>query len=114
MKIYHNPKCSKSRETLELLRQNGKPFEIIEYLKENPSVEELKEIIKKLSLPITSIIRFKEKLALDLKINAQDKRSENEWLTILEENPSLIERPIVVSINKAVIGRPPENVKELF
>jgi arsenate reductase len=114
MKIFHNPKCSKSRETLGLLEDEGTEPDVVEYLQAFPSKEELKEIVEKLSLPVTSIIRFKESLAKELEISAKDERSLDEWLEILCHNPKLLERPIVVKGNRAVLGRPPENVRELF
>ncbi|MFW5700401.1 MAG: arsenate reductase (glutaredoxin) [Cyclobacteriaceae bacterium] len=112
MKIYHNPRCRKSRETLQLLKDAGKEPEIIEYLKTPPSTAQLKEIIDLLQVSPEQIIRKGEKLYKDKFKNK--KIDDQEWLKILNENPVLIERPIVISNNKAVIGRPPENVKVLI
>lgn len=107
--IYHNPRCTKSRETLALIEKE-KP-EIVEYLKTPPSATELKALLKKLGLTIQDIIRKKEPLFIE---KFKDKKlSDEKWITVLVKNPVLIERPIVVKGNKAVIGRPPENVLKL-
>ena len=112
--IYHTPKCSKCRATLEILNNKGVEPNIIEYLKNPPSKEELAEIIQKLNIQPTELIRFKEEKAKELGISATDDLTLEEWLTILTENPVLIERPIVLSAKGAVIGRPPKNVLALF
>ncbi len=108
--IYHNPRCTKSRETLALIEKK-KP-EIVEYLKTPPSATELKMLLKKLGLSGQDIIRKKEPLFIE---KYKDKKlSDEKWIAILVKNPVLIERPIVVKGNKAVIGRPPENVLKLI
>lgn len=112
LKILHNPRCSKSRETLGLINDSGNDVEIIEYLKNIPSAEDIKLILAKLNMSAKEIIRtteavYKEKYK-GLNLN------EEEWIDAMVENPKLIQRPIVIKGNKAVIGRPPENVKELF
>lgn len=112
MKIYHNPRCTKSRETLALIREKGIEPEVIEYLKEVPNQEELKTLLMKLNLKAEQLVRRSEAF---YKENLKGKSfAEEEWIQILIENPKLIERPIVVRDNKAVLGRPPENVIELF
>ena len=112
LKIYHNPRCRKSRETLQLMKDHGETIEIIEYLKDTPGTEELKSVLKKLDLKPADIIRKGEAV---FKENFKGKDySDEEWLKILNENPKLIERPIVVKGNKAIIGRPPDTVKQLF
>lgn len=112
MIIYHNPHCSKSRETLQIIQDKGMDVEVIEYLKHPLSENELKTILKKLGMKAEDIVRKSETL---YKENYKDKKiSEEQWLKILAENPVLIERPIVVKGNKAVLGRPPENVLRLF
>ena len=95
---------------------NDKDIEplIIEYLKDPPSKEELAEIIQKLNIQPSELIRFIEDKAKELGIVASDDLTLEEWLTILTENPVLIERPIVISAKGAAIGRPPENVLELL
>ncbi len=108
--IYHNPRCTKSRETLALI-ETKKP-EIVEYLKTPPSATELKSLLKKLGLNVQEIIRKKESLFIE---KYKDKKlSDEKWMEVLVKNPILIERPIVVKGNKAVIGRPPENVLTLL
>ena len=112
MKIYHNPRCSKSRETLGIIQDAGKPVEIIEYLKELPSKAELASLLKNLGLKAEQIIRKGE---ADFKENFKGKvLSEDEWLDAMVKFPKLMERPIVVKGNRAVLGRPPRNVVELF
>ena len=112
MKIYHNPRCGKSRQTLALIQEAGKPVEIIEYLKSTPTVSELGEIIKLLKIQPQDLIRKKE----EIFINSYKGKTftDDEWIKIMVENPILIERPIVVHGNKAIIGRPPERVGELL
>ncbi len=112
MKIYHNPRCAKSRETLALITKAGKDFEIVEYLKTPPSFAELKDLLVRLHLKPEQILRKSEAL---FKERFKDKKfNDDEWITIMTENPILIERPIVVKGNKAVLGRPPENVLTLL
>ncbi len=112
MKIYHNPRCSKSRQTLALIQESGIEPEIILYLTDMPSKDELKSLLKKLDLKAAQILRkgeavFKEKYK-------GKELSEEEWLDAMVEHPKLIERPIVVKGDAAVLGRPPENVKILL
>jgi len=110
--IYHNPRCTKSRETLALLEKKKAKSQIIEYLKTPPTATELKSFLKKLGLSVQDIIRKKEPLFIE---KFKDKKlSDEKWIEVLVKNPVLIERPIVVKGNKAVIGRPPENVLELL
>lgn len=110
--IYHNNRCTKSRCALEMIDKKTKEFLVIEYLKNPPSEKELKELLKKLGMKAEDIIRKKESL---FKEKFEGKKfSESEWIKILTRNPILIERPIVVKGNKAVIGRPTENILKLF
>ncbi|HET8809897.1 MAG TPA: arsenate reductase (glutaredoxin) [Flavobacteriaceae bacterium] len=112
LKIYHNPRCSKSREGLDLLKNFGKDFQVMEYLKEVPSEEEIKEILKILELPAIDLVRKNEAV---WKENYRGKKlSEEEIIRAMHEHPKLIERPIVVKDGKAVIGRPPETIKKLL
>lgn len=110
--IYHNARCSKSRETLKMLRDKGIEPKIIAYLKDTPTAEELKLVLSKLHLNPEDIIRKNEQIFKDrfkdMNFNA------DEWVDILVENPKLIERPIVIKGNTGVIGRPPENIEKLF
>ena len=112
--IYHNPKCSKSRETLKLLNDRGIEPEIVLYLATPPTQAELSAILKKLEMEARDLIRFKEPVAEELGIKYADKRSDAEWVQLMVKNPILIERPIVITSKKAVIGRPPEQVLELI
>jgi arsenate reductase (glutaredoxin) len=110
--LYHNTRCSKSRCAIEILKKHKVELQIIEYLKSPPTEKELKIILKKLKMNAEQIVRKKEEL-FEKKF-AGKKFSEAEWIRILAKNPILIERPIVVKGNKAVIGRPPENVEQLL
>lgn len=107
--IYHNPRCSKSRETLELLREHGIEPRVVEYLNEPPTVEELESILHKLGMLPQEIIRTGEPEYKELGLfNA--RYSQEGLLALMVKHPKLIERPIVVNGDKAAIGRPPENV----
>ena len=111
--IYHNPRCSKSRQTLEILNKQNVDTEIVLYLETPPSAEEVTSILKKLDLSSRDIIRKGEDEYKLLNIKDQSL-TENELITFMSENPKLIERPIVVKDDKAIIGRPPENVLSLL
>ncbi|MEO8934071.1 MAG: arsenate reductase (glutaredoxin) [Xanthomarina sp.] len=112
IKIYHNPRCSKSRSGLEIIEKSGKEFEIISYLKNIPSKEDLREILKLLNIPAEGLIRKNE---ADWKENFKDKNlTEDQLIEAMIVFPKLIERPIVVHGKKAVIGRPPENILEII
>ncbi|HHL52867.1 MAG TPA: arsenate reductase (glutaredoxin) [Flammeovirgaceae bacterium] len=112
MKIYHNPRCSKSRQTLNLIKEAGKDVEIVEYLKNPPTADELREVLRKLNLPVEYLIRKNEDI---YKTQYKGKElSEEEWIQALVEHPKMLERPIVVEGDKAVLGRPPENVLKLL
>lgn len=110
--IYHNPRCSKSRQTLELLKQNDIEPEIVEYLKTPPNAAELKDILKKLGLSAAELMRKKEDVYKELGLAGIN--NEDELITAMVNNPKLIERPIVVQGNKAAIGRPPEAVLDIL
>ena len=111
--IYHNPRCQKSRQTLQLIRDAGVEPTIVEYLKEPPSADELDALTKKLGLQPSELFRRKEALFKELGL-AGKELSRDEALQILAEHPKLIERPIVVKGREAVLGRPPQNVNELL
>lgn len=112
MKIYHNPRCSKSRQTLAILQENGVEPEIILYLTDTPSREELQSLLKKLDMKAEQIIRKGEAIYKE-KYKGKNL-TEEEWIDAMVEHPKLIERPIVVNGDAAVLGRPPENVKILM
>ena len=112
MKIYHNPKCSKSRKTLELVRNKTSEFEIIEYLKNPLTAKEITVLLSQLNIKPLALVRTQE---IIWRENYKGKElTDIEIINAMFENPKLIERPIVVKNNKAVIGRPPENVLGLF
>jgi arsenate reductase (glutaredoxin) len=113
VKIYHNPRCTKSRQTLQLLKDRGIEPEVIEYLKTPPSFEELYDIIDKLGIKPRNLIRKQE---AEYKANGlNDNQLDNETIVrTMVNNPILIERPIVIANNKAAIGRPPENVLDIL
>lgn len=112
MKIYHNPRCGKSREGLAILQESKLPFEIINYIETPLSTAELTDIIKLLGIPPIDLVRKNEAV---WKENYKGKNlSDSEIITAMVKNPKLIERPIVVNNGKAVIGRPPELVKSIL
>lgn len=109
-KIYHNPKCGKSRQTLALLQEKGITPEIVEYLKTPPSEKVLDGILKTLGREPQEMMRTKEAMFKELGLKTSDSRSRKEWITLMVQNPILIERPIVVHGAKAALGRSPEDV----
>ena len=111
--IYHNPRCSKSRRTLELIRAAGTEPIVVEYLKNPPSSGELDELLGKLDLEPLELMRQKEAIFREMDLADKDL-ARGEAIDLMAENPVLIERPIVVRGCKAIIGRPPENVQELL
>ena len=111
--IYHNPRCSKSRQTLEILNQKDVNAEVVLYLENPPSIEEVTSILQKLGLDPRDVIRKAEEEYKLLNLKDQSL-TENELITFMSENPKLIERPIVIKGNKAIIGRPPENVLSII
>ena len=110
--IYHNPRCSKSRGALQLLQDNGVAAEVVEYLKTPPTKAELRELLGKLRMKPQDIVRTGEAVFKE-KYQGRDL-SDDEWLDALIADPILIERPIVVRGEHAVLGRPPEKVLELI
>jgi len=112
MKIYHNPRCSKSRDSFNLLTEKGVDFETIEYLKTPLTKKEVKDLLAKLNIPAKDLIRKVEAI---FKENYKGKElTENQWIDAMVKYPKLIERPIVVKGKKAVIGRPIEKVIDLM
>jgi arsenate reductase len=109
VKIYHNPRCGKSRQTLQLLNERGIEPDIIEYLKTPPSVQELDGILQKLGMEPRELMRKKE---AEYKAGGLDDASldRQALITAMVNNPILIERPIVIANGKAAVGRPPEAV----
>ena len=110
--IYHNARCKKSREGLELLKDSGEDFEIREYLKEPVSTEELKSLLDKLGMAPIELVRKEEKIWKE-EFKGKDL-SDEELIRIMTENPKLIQRPVVVKNNEAVVGRPASRISDLL
>jgi arsenate reductase len=112
LKIYHNPQCRKSRAGVEYLQQQGKKFEVREYLKVPLTENEVEQLVVKLNKKPGEIVRTQEEY---FKKNLKGKQfNDHEWIRILVENPKLIQRPIVEMDYKAVIGDPIENIEEIL
>jgi len=112
MKILHNPRCRKSREGLKILEDSGQDFTIVEYLKEPLTEEQLSEVLSKLGMSAMDLVRKNEK---EWKENFKGRElSEEEVVAAMVAHPKLIERPIVISGDRAVVGRPPENISQLL
>jgi arsenate reductase (glutaredoxin) len=111
--IIHNPRCSKSRKTLEIIENKNLKPRIRNYLKDHLSINELNEIIELLKIDPKELIRTNEKIYSNL-FKKNKKLNKIEIIKILHENPILIERPIIINGKKAVIGRPPENVLDIL
>jgi len=112
IKIYHNNRCSKSRCGLQILEDSGKDFEIVKYLEETPSINELTDLIKLLGISPLQLVRKGEAIWKE-KFKTQ-KLSDSELIEAMIKYPKLIERPIVINGNKAVIGRPPELILDII
>ncbi|GAA6156441.1 MAG: arsenate reductase (glutaredoxin) [Alphaproteobacteria bacterium] len=111
--IYHNPRCSKSRQTLELLQENGHTPEIVEYLKTPPTAQELEAVLKKLGKGPREVMRKGEAVFKELSLG-DDSLTDAQLIDAMVANPILIERPIVITTIKAAIGRPPESVLDIL
>ena len=110
--LYHNPRCRKSREALQILQQANEPVEIVLYLKNSLSKEELKDILLKLEISAIDLVRKNEAI---WKENYKNKSlTEDELITTMVNNPKLIERPIAIKNGKAIIGRPPQEVLKVL
>lgn len=112
-KIYHNPRCSKSRQTLEILKEHGTDAEIIEYLKTPPTTAELKQILDALGMEPRQLMRKGQDEYRALGLD-NENLSQDELIKAMVENPILIERPIVITDKGVALGRPPENVKKIL
>ena len=111
--IFHNPRCSKSRQTLSLIQEKNIDINIIEYLKTPPDISQLKLILKKLGYEPRQLMRKSEQIYKDLDLGNENKTAED-LIIAMTQNPILIERPIVLSGEKAAIGRPPESVLNIL
>jgi len=109
--VYHNPRCSKSRQAIQYLEENGKSFDVVEYLKEIPSTDTMETLLKQLAMGPEELLRKNE---ADYKANFKGKElSRAEWIEAMRTYPKLIERPIVVKNGKAVVARPAERINNL-
>jgi arsenate reductase (glutaredoxin) len=110
--IWHNPRCSKSRQALALLEAAGVNPEVVKYLENPPAKTELEAALKKLQISPAELVRRGEAVFKTLMLS--EKSSDQEWISAMVNNPILIERPVIMNDDRAVIGRPPENVRELL
>lgn len=112
IKIYHNPRCRKSREGLAFLEASGQEFEVIQYLDNPPGTQKIEELLKALNVPPIELVRKNEAI---WKTDYKGKQlSNSQIIEALSLHPKLIERPIVLKQNRAVIARPAERIKELL
>ncbi len=112
--ILHNPRCSKSREALQLLRERGIELPVVEYLQKPLSKAQLRELSRLLGLRPMDFVRSKEALFSELGLSRDNGYSDEQWLDVLASHPKLMERPIVVYRGKAVVARPAERLLELL
>ena len=113
LKIWHNPRCSKSRQALSLLDENGIEKEIVKYLESNPTKEQIKELLEMLGFSSAKeLMRTKEDIYKEL--NLRDETDEEKLIEAMVAHPKLIERPIIIKGDKAIIARPPERVTEFL
>jgi arsenate reductase len=113
-RLWHNPRCSKSREALARLAARGVTAEIVDYLRDPPTAVQIAALMRKLGGDPRALVRFKEDEAAALGLASTDERSVKEWATLLAAHPRLIERPVLESGERAVIGRPVERLDELL
>jgi arsenate reductase len=112
IQIWHNPRCSKSRNAVELLSEKGVDAEIVKYLEKSHTKDEIRSLLNMLNISARELMRVKEDIYKEL--NLKDVTDEERLIEAMVENPKLIERPIVIKDNRAVIGRPIENIIELL
>jgi arsenate reductase len=113
VQIWHNPRCSKSREAMKILEELDTPKEVVKYLEEHPSKEQLKNVLSMLGYKSArDMMRTKE--AIYKELGLKDEHDEEKLLDAMVENPKLIERPIIIKGDKAIIARPPEKAKEFL
>ena len=113
VKIYHNPRCSKSRNTLAILDEKGVSYDVIKYLDTPPNKAEIKEILDELGIPARELLRKGEAKYKELNLN-NESLSEDEIVDAMVNHPILIERPIVITEKGAIIGRPPESILKII
>jgi len=113
LKIWHNPRCSKSRQALSLLDENGVEKEVIKYLEETPNKEQIKELLTMLGFSTArELMRTKE--AIYKELGLKDEKDEEKLIEAMATHPKLIERPVIIKGDKAIIARPPERVEEFL
>ena len=112
IEIWHNPKCSKSRAAMDLIESKNIDAKVVKYLETTPSKEQLKDVLKKLNMNASQLLRTGEDIYKELNLNQIE--DENELIDIMVKNPILIERPIIIRGANAVIARPIENLSELL
>lgn len=112
IQIWHNPKCSKSRNALELLETKGITAKVVKYLETTPTKEELKDVLSKLNMKASQLLRTSEEIYKEL--NLKEISDEEKLIEMMVSNPILIERPIIIRENSAVIARPIENLEDLL
>ncbi|MBU0720340.1 arsenate reductase (glutaredoxin) [bacterium] len=110
--IWHNPRCSKSREALSILEENDCEKEVVQYLQTNPSKEQIKNILKMLGLKPRELMRIKEDIYKELHL--KDETDDEKLIEAMAKNPKLIERPVIIKGDKAIIGRPTSIVAEFI
>ena len=110
--IWHNPRCSKSREALQILQESNSKIEVVKYLQSNPSKKEIQEILSKLDLSARELMREKEDIYKEL--NLKDELDEEKLIEAMVEYPKLIERPVLIKGDKAIIGRPTSKIAEFL
>ena len=113
MQIFHNPQCSKSRQTLQLIVDARQEVEVIEYLQTPPTVDELRRVVELLGLAASVLVRTNETVFQELDVDLATLR-DDAVIDLIVANPILMQRPIVVGNGKAIIGRPPETVTQLW
>jgi len=112
IKVWHNPRCAKSRDALQILEENNTPSEVVKYLDSIPSVEEITDTLKMLNLPAREMMRITEDIYKEL--NLKEEMDEVKLIEAMANNPKLIQRPILFKDGKAIIGRPASVIKEFL
>ena len=110
--IWHNPRCSKSREAMSIVQESGMESEVVKYLQEQPSIEDIKEVLAMLGLSARELMRTKEDIYKELSL--KEELDEEKLIEAMTNNPKLIERPILIRNNKAIIGRPTSIIAEFL
>jgi len=110
--IWHNPKCSKSREAIAILDASGCESKIVKYLETSPNTQEIKKVLMMLGINARALMRIKEELYKELKLG--EEPNEERLIEAMAQNPKLIERPIIIKGNKAIIGRPPSLIVDFL